>query len=137
MNYFGNGDGRDSYIICQNGGLSYPEKVGMRHTGVSFNKYNGPARHRSPSPFKPAATFYYQSDGTGRDSYVLQNNGGSRIEHKNRQNGDPLFYDSLRSNQKSPLKSYFDPVEDRAEITTYLNWPSLESRKMKSRTIKK
>jgi len=56
---------------------------GMGNTGVQFSKYrSNVAMRSSPSPAKDAVTFYYQSDGTGRDSYVLKNNGGLRPEYR-------------------------------------------------------
>lgn len=64
------------------------------------------------------------SDGTGRDSYVLQDNGGSRPEYnKYNKSSDVVFATSLRNGRKSPLK-YFKNHTDIADITTYLNWKS-------------
>lgn len=78
----------------------------------------------SPSPRKEPVTHYYMSDGTGRDSYVLEHNGGSRPEYnKNFKSPDVIFGSSLRSGRKSPLK-YFKNHHDIADITTYLNWKS-------------
>ena len=72
VNYFGDGSGRDSHIITANGGLNSIDKVGMGHTGTHYPRYNNNnGRSRSPSPYKTPTTFYYQADGTGRDSYVL------------------------------------------------------------------
>ena len=56
--------------------------------------------------------------------YVLNNNGGYRPEYNIRDSGDMLFKHSLRSNKKSDLKHFKDPISDRADITTYMNWPS-------------
>lgn len=56
-------------------------------------------------------------------------NGGLRPEydryHKNKHSA---FYDSLRKNEKSPIKYLKDPLKDRADITSYLNWPSVRAR---------
>ena len=87
VSYFGDGAGRDSLVIEANGGLTSQKKAGMGHQGVHLSIYGpGPKRH-SPSPQKNATTWYYQSDGSGRDSYVLMDNGGLRPEydryHKN------------------------------------------------------
>lgn len=89
----------------------------MGHTGVSFYKYNGGVTKRSPSPTKEATTFYYQSDGTGRDSYVLKNNGGLRMEYNVRTSGDRIFKDSLRSDGKSNM--YPSPRDTQADFHTY------------------
>jgi hypothetical protein len=56
-------------------------------------------------------------------------NGGLRPEydryHKNQLS---TFYDSLRKTEKSPVKYLKDPLKDRADITSYLNWPSMRAR---------
>ena len=67
---------------------------------------------------------------------MLENNGGSRIEYKNRTSGDTVFYDSLRSDQRSPLRHFVDPENDKAEITSYLNWPSIKGKAVRSKRIK-
>lgn len=73
---------------------------------------------------KNPPTFYYQSDGTGRDSYVLADNGGYRPEYdKYHKSNEQIFIGSLRNNVRSPLK-YKPDAYDRADITSYLNWPS-------------
>lgn len=124
VSYYGDGSGRDQQITLNNGGLTGVEKTGMGHTGKQFSKYNSNVTQRkSPSPHKDAPTFYYMSDGSGRDSYVLQNNGGLRPDY-DRLNKSPgkLFTESLRNGPKSPLKYFKDGMKDRADITTYLNW---------------
>lgn len=75
------------------------------------------------SPSKDATTFYYPSDGSGRDSYVLQDGGGLRPEY-DRHNKSPqkIFAASLRATEKSPLAHFKDAYKDRADITSYLNW---------------
>lgn len=64
-------------------------------------------------------THYYQSDGSGRDSYVLKHNGGYRPEYNIKLSGDRIFKDSLRNNSKSPVKYFKDPVSEQADFTTY------------------
>ena len=98
-------------------------KGGLGHQGVHLNRYNSiVTQRRSPSPSKNAPTFYYQSDGSGRDSYVLMDNGGLRPEYdKYNKTNHEIFMNSLRSAKKSPLK-YFREEGDKADITTYLNW---------------
>ena len=77
--YFGDGSGRDTQVTTNNGGLNHISVKGMGHTGAHFAKYNGNVQVRSsPSPAKEPVTHYYQSDGSGRDAYVLNNNGGYR-----------------------------------------------------------
>lgn len=78
-----------------------------------------------PGPgYKNAPTFYYQSDGTGRDSYVVMDNGGLRPEYdKYNKPNEAIFISSLRNQPKEKTK-YFRELSDRADITTYRNWKS-------------
>lgn len=137
VSYYGDGSGRDCQVIQANGGLTSVSKGGLEHHGVHFSPYGpGPKRH-SPSPSKDATTWYYQSDGTGRDSYVLMDNGGLRSEYnRNQQKQKTVFYDTLRQSERSPLKYQKDPLHDRADITTYLNWPSLRARIQNKNAVK-
>jgi hypothetical protein len=106
------------------GGLNATNKPSLGHTGVHFDRYNSVVERNSPSPSKEAPTHYYQSDGTGRDSYILMDNGGSRPEYdKYNKTPENIFQSSLRSGTRSPLKYKQEPG-DRADITSYLNWKS-------------
>lgn len=69
--YMGDGSGRDNYIILNNGGLTRFDKPCMQIP----RKYGG-SRDSSPKGYKPTPSFKYVSDGSGRDSYVIQNGGG-------------------------------------------------------------
>ena len=126
VNYYGNGSGRDHQIIGNNGGLTSQFKYGMGHTGKHFSRYSSSAHQRpSPSPQRDATTFYYQSDGSGRDSYVLMDNGGLRPEYdRYNKSSQAIFASSLRNTKKSSVKYLKHPVKDRADITTYMNWAS-------------
>ena len=71
-----------------NGGLTHVDKNGMCNAGVHQRRFNNFStkvdevrKSRSP-PHREASTFYYASDGTGRDSYVLMDNGGLRPEYE-------------------------------------------------------
>lgn len=75
------------------------------------------------SPNKEATTFYYQSDGSGRDSYVLKNNGGLRMEYTSKQSGDRIFRSSLRDGSDKSNVQYFRN-RNSSDITNYLNWQS-------------
>lgn len=94
----------------------------MGHQGVHFSRYNSTVKLRpSPSPLRDPLTFQYISDGTGRDSYVLMDNGGYRPEYaKYNRPSEQLFMSTLRNDQKSPIKYFFDPVIDSADMTQYL-----------------
>ena len=125
VNYFGDGSGRDLQVIYNNGTLNSVNKRGMMaHHGVHLKKYNnsnGPVKP-TPSPVKEPMTFYYQSDGTGRDSYVLSNNGGYRPEFNIKVSGDRFFKSSLRTYTRSPNRSIASPVQELANFDTYQKW---------------
>ena len=70
-NYSGDGSGRDSYIILNNGGLASESKRGM----MWRSSMRSPRDHRA-MPSKTGVSFTYRSDGSGRDSYVIKNSGG-------------------------------------------------------------
>ena len=123
LSYFGDGTGRDVQIIMNNGTLNAIDKVGMMsHHGVQLKQYpspQGPPKP-TPSPAKDATTFYYQSDGTGRDTYVLKNNGGLRPEFNPKISGDRIFKRSLRSDARSPPRPVqSNPLTGRANFDTY------------------
>jgi len=56
----------------------------------------------TPSPRKEASAVDYRSDGSGRDSYIIQNSGGLKNDYK--QSGEKVFRDTLRSNIQRPYK---------------------------------
>jgi len=63
--YMGDGSGRDSYVILNNGGLAASDKRAMMW------RPNKVPKQVSPKPYKMAPSHTYHSDGTGRDSYVI------------------------------------------------------------------
>ena len=75
--YMSDGNGRDSYILIDNGGLtipriSNPQTIkGNFETSVrkSLNKLNSSFYGSNRSLSKDPAPFYYPPDGTGRDFY--------------------------------------------------------------------
>ena len=69
-NYFGDGSGRDSYVVLNNGGLAGSDKRAMMW------RPNKVPKVLDPKPYKMVASFNYKSDGSGRDSYVISNSGG-------------------------------------------------------------
>lgn len=60
-------------------------------------------RENRPAPHKPAVGFVYRSDGSGRDSYVLQNSGGLIKDFRSTK-ADNIFYSGLRSHPESPIR---------------------------------
>ena len=80
--YTSDGQGRDTYIIKNNGGLCVePERAKMTSTHYPrTNLYVPPHPQYNQILFKgnrkEATAFKYLSDGSGRDSYILINSGG-------------------------------------------------------------
>lgn len=70
--YETDGLGRDGYISYNNGGFWKPGQQSVPIT----NRYDHPVNRMYHSLEHQAAPFRYYSDGSGRDSYVLQNSGG-------------------------------------------------------------
>eukprot|EP00347_Sterkiella_histriomuscorum_P016939 403351271 len=74
-NYHLNGTGRDSYIACDNGGFyirSEPSKAADLGTFMSTQ----PKFAHNYSRSIPQKYVFYTTNGSGRDSYISQNNGG-------------------------------------------------------------
>lgn len=102
--YFGDGCGRESYILYNGGGyfpnknmLSNPE--GSRRTGTNLDtkityKYKSPFYNKAPN-------FHYFGNGNGRETYILKNGGGLYYDEK------PLnafkLLDFLRSQEKDKI----------------------------------
>jgi len=113
--YMGDGSGRDNYIILNNGGLARNDKACMQVA----KKYGG-GRDYSPKPFKPTPSFKYQSDGSGRDSYVIKNHGGLVSDFRGGR-ADAIFLGTLRDSLKSNIRTSTETWRG-PEITDYLNW---------------
>ena len=134
--YHGDGFGRDSYIILNNGGLASNDKPAMMRR--PFRNTNQGDNLNSPR--KEAKTLKYTSDGTGRDSYVLAHSGGLVCDY-NYKRPDEAFKGWLRAQDRSMVphvsstsNGFFS--NHQANITTYLNWPSNQARKQGSRNAK-
>jgi hypothetical protein len=112
--YMGDGSGRDTYVVLNNGGLSNNEKRAMMWRP---NKVPLPA---NPRPFKAAPALKYQSDGTGRDSYVVSNSGGLVADFRCSK-PDMHFIGGLRVHHLSPVRHANDRWRG-PDGTDYLNW---------------
>ena len=118
--YFGDGSGRDKYIIMNNGGLTTDDKKFFIR-----ESFRNTLRDHGPKPQKDAVSFKYHADGTGRDSYVISNSGGLISDYKGSRRADILFKANLRHQVKPVLPSLKTPNAMRSvDITHYLNWPS-------------
>lgn len=87
--YMGDGSGRDSYVVVNNGGLANSDKRYMMW------RPNKVPKNVDPKPYKLAAAINYRSDGTGRDSYVVSNFGGLVADFRCTK-PDVLFKEGLR-----------------------------------------
>ena len=82
--YRGDGMGRDTYITCGNGGLiadsglpNHSPFTGFQASGGLDKFYTNQGCHQvRHSSHKDAVAFRYFGDGSGRDSYVIGDNGG-------------------------------------------------------------
>ncbi|OMJ95136.1 hypothetical protein SteCoe_1503 [Stentor coeruleus] len=110
--YNPNGEGRDSYIYVNNGGVernTYPYKF----------KEKSRVSRKSPISSIPqidAKPLKYKSDGTGRDTYIGYNHGGL-FASANKQ----TFYSSLRESSPVTLKPGFLQTQDVWD-NTMTNW---------------
>ncbi len=105
--YSGDGSGRDTYVVLNNGGLTSTEKRHMmsrpfRNTYTNFN----------PSPQKEAVAHKYHSDGTGRDSYVIRNSGGLVSDYVGTNRADVNFVSGLRVSpaKVGPVRNLLTPL---------------------------
>ena len=70
--YRQNGEGRDTYISSNNGGLNVPREPNLIEIGTFHSKQP----RRDIAPTIAPKTVYYTSDGNGRDSYICRDAGG-------------------------------------------------------------
>ena len=73
--YLSNGSGRDSYIACNNGGMTIAKGANLTldHGIERSSPLGGFPQHKGyygKSPSIDSKYLFYHSDGTGRDSYV-------------------------------------------------------------------
>jgi hypothetical protein len=73
VNYNGDGNGRDGYILFNNGGLN-EQRMYFGSKPNTWKKSNQAVMHRR-QPQKEATAFDYVPDGNGRDLYIIQNYG--------------------------------------------------------------
>ena len=77
VQYKTNGTGRDTYIYCNNGGysdVSYgPNVYAKPGRMLPQLRYEGSAEKK---PYIDSKAVHYRQNGSGRDTYILFNNGG-------------------------------------------------------------
>ena len=122
-NYWGNGAGRDSYVITDNGGQAHqPKRHMMRRPYRST--YSAAPNRRSSQP----SAVIYQSDGTGRDSYVLQNSGGLVHDYGHSMPADSLFRQTLRFCPKRVIETAHVKGRSTSQLEDYQNWPTASAK---------
>ena len=80
--YRGDNTGRDTYIIMSDGGFQ-PEPFRKGYKGKDAYNTSGKVKFSSSVSgklLKPMGSVYYPPNGTGRDTYIIKNNGGTCIE---------------------------------------------------------
>ena len=119
--YHTNGSGRDSYIFNDAGGFNHmKEPRNQFHPGTLllpdlqhkkfFEKVKQPYLHSKP--------IQYNDDGTGRDGYVKQTNGGlSNFDMPNRMREyRQAFVNGLRQHEEIPSANYLSKRQTRNQV---------------------
>ena len=77
--YRGDGMGRDAYIMHNDGGLinatQFPKGLGPKNPWQQSPVLVGPKVYGKL--VRPIPSMYYPPDGTGRDTYIITDNGGT------------------------------------------------------------
>ena len=94
--YFGDGTGRDTYVVTNDGGLRDLDKVGMTR-----RPFKNTIKTNIKGPVNEPMAVSYHSDGTGRDTYVIKNSGGLYNDFHGSSRADINFVSSLRKSPKS------------------------------------
>mmetsp|Transcript_15533 Transcript_15533/g.1396 ORF Transcript_15533/g.1396 Transcript_15533/m.1396 type:complete len:117 (+) Transcript_15533:109-459(+) len=101
IHYHSNGSGRDQYITTTCGGLfrNKPEKC----SGFEIGTFGKKEAYKPINNYLPAKHLHYHSDGTGRDKYIIVDEGGLAGRSYKRYN----YINNLRTypKRKEPLKS--------------------------------
>ena len=74
--YRGNGTGRDTYISIDNGGMYFPQKALPELPVSTFVNRN---QSKAVITQLSGRVNRYNSNGTGRDSYIMSNSGGFEL----------------------------------------------------------
>lgn len=111
--YETDGRGRDTYIRYNNGGfwkeninyIYFKPNYGSQHRRTMYN-----LRHN-------AAPFRYYSDGSGRDTYILTNDGGLKKNHLSLKNYN--LKDFLRTPESCIFNFKSNPLKEGVRIKTH------------------
>lgn len=113
--YFGDGSGRDSYIILNNGGLAVADKSGMMRRTMRVQP------DLTKKAYKESTAVKYISDGSGRDSYVIRNSGGLVSDFRG---SKPEVH--FKSTLRAPIQVQTKHVNSNGslDLEDYQNWIS-------------
>jgi len=78
--YHSDGQGRDTYILYNNGGLVVEKRTLSPFPKAKFE--SSPTKHLKVKPSNSNCwpkVSYYQPDGSGRDTYIKQSEGGFHL----------------------------------------------------------
>jgi hypothetical protein len=125
-NYQPFGCGRDMFIIHNDGGFiqttAFPKGAGAKNHWKNSNVIDGPRVYGKLA--NEAPSIYYPPDGSGRDTYIITNNGGSMRPVMGRNN-------SFSNNNYLRSPDFTTPFMDKRQkdkipsMKTYDNWPSI------------
>jgi hypothetical protein len=130
--YVSDGEGRDSYILNNNGGMC-SEAERPRAFSTLFSKVK--KSNVSPAPYKNATSFKYQSDGKGRDFYISHNSGGLQAPYvPGILKADARFIASLRDIQKRNTMTRFSSPKERERMRKNIKTQKLLVKRLTSNT---
>jgi hypothetical protein len=104
VKYVTNGTGRDTYIYNDNGGFNAiklprsqfkPASISLGHPSIDYKR----AYNKEKSPVIHSRAVGYRTDGSGRDGYIVSNNGGLSSGIRKFTDFKTAFKNSLRSDQ--------------------------------------
>jgi hypothetical protein len=124
--YWGDGNGRDQYITFNNGGLNEQRMYGSK--GKNCWKDSVVPIIRSAAPNKEATAINYTGNGSGRDSYVIFNEGQKRKHNSPWKN----FESRLRESSATPMMDFRQvnaASPGRKDLSMYNNWQSPKNRR--------
>lgn len=111
--YETDGLGRDTYISQNNGGF-WKENIRQVIRKPNYPIYHDPNHYTlnlHPAPFK------YYSDGSGRDSYILVNDGGLKYDHKSLKKYH--LKDFLRTPESCVFNFQSNPLKEGVRVKTH------------------
>ncbi|CAD8163150.1 unnamed protein product [Paramecium pentaurelia] len=97
--YAPDGTGRDSYVTLQNGGIW--KEIQFQCTHPEIGTFSQQKQWKPPAPMMVPKFRHYQSDGSGRDNYVIADEGGLAPSSKKFQR-KRNFLTSLRDYEPCP-----------------------------------